>query len=99
MVNIRYVTTEEEKQKVLSAYFKEGLSGQLDTFPSKEKRKLIILQNISERFELGRVYSEIEINEVLKTIYGDFATIRRELIVYGFMNRSTDCSEYWIKED
>lgn len=99
MVNIRYVTTEEEKQKVLSAYFKEGLEGQLDTFPSKEKRKLIVLQYIIGRFELGRIYSEREINEVLKIIYGDFATIRRALIVYGFMNRSKDCSEYWIKED
>lgn len=98
MVNIRYVTTAEEEKKVLSAYFKEGMDGQLVTFPSKEKRKLIVLQNIIERFELGRTYSEREINEVLKTIYGDFATIRRALIVYGFMNRSKDCAEYWIEE-
>ena len=97
MLNNRYVTTEEEKKKVLSAYFKEGLNGQLETFPSKEKRKLIVLQNIIERFELGRTYSENEINEVLKTIYGDFATIRRALIVYGFMSRSKDGSEYWLE--
>lgn len=98
MVDERYATTEEEKQKVLSTYFKNGLDGSLDTFPSKEKRKIIVLQNILTRFEPNTVYAEKEINEILKTIYSDFATIRRYLIEYGFMERSRDCSEYWIKK-
>lgn len=97
MVDERYATTEDEKQKVLSTYFKQGADGRLDTFPSKEKRKLIVLQNILKRFESNRIYSEKEINEILKLIYSDFATIRRYLIEYGFMDRSKDCSEYWIK--
>lgn len=97
MVDERYATTEEEKQKVLSTYFKKGIDGSLDTFPSKEKRKLIVLQSILKRFEPSRVYTEKEINEILKTIYSDFATIRRSLIEYGFMDRSKDCAEYWIK--
>lgn len=96
MVDERYATTEEEKQKVLLSYFKKGIEGELDTFPSKEKRKLIVLQNILKRFEPNRIYSEKEINEILKTIYNDFAIIRRSLIEYGFMGRSKDCAEYWI---
>ena len=97
MVNERYTVTEEEKHKVLSTYFKKGLEGQLESFPSKEKRKLIILQHILKRFEPNRTYSEKEINEILKTAYSDFVTIRRSLIVYSFMERSKDCSEYWIR--
>lgn len=97
MVDERYAITEEEKQKVLSTYFKQGTDGRLDTFPSKEKRKLIVLQNIVNRFDFNKKYSEKEINETLKTIYSDFATIRRYLIEYGFMERSKDCTEYWIK--
>lgn len=97
MVDERYATTEEEKQKVLTTYFKNGVDGELDTFPSKEKRKLIVLQNIVKRFEPKRIYSEKEMNEVLRTIYSDFVTIRRYLIEYGFMDRSRDGSEYWIK--
>lgn len=97
MVDERYATTEKEKEKVLSTYFKEGIEGRLETFPSKEKRKLIVLQNILKRFESNRIYSEKELNEILKTIYSDFATIRRYLIEYGFMERSKDCAEYWIK--
>ncbi|MFP3361534.1 DUF2087 domain-containing protein, partial [Planococcus sp. SIMBA_143] len=79
--------TEEEKEKVLSTYFKQGLDGQLDTFPSKEKRKVIVLQNIMTRFKVDKVYTEKEINEILKSIYSDYVTIRRYLIEYGFMNR------------
>lgn len=97
MVDERYVTTEEEKKKVLSTYFKQGSNGRLDILPSKEKRKLIILQNIVKRFDVNKKYSEKEINEILKIIYSDFATIRRHLIEYGFMERSKDCTEYWIK--
>lgn len=36
-------------------------------------------------------------NEKLKSIYTDFAIIRRSLIDYGFMKRNQDCTEYWIK--
>lgn len=97
MVDERYATTEEEKKKVLATYFKQGIDGSLDTFPSKEKRKLIVLQNILNHFEPNRIYSEKEINEIIKPIYNDFATIRRYLIEYGFMERSKDCTEYWIK--
>lgn len=97
MVDERYATTEAEKQKVLSTYFKQGLDGSLDTFPSKEKRKIIVLQHILKRFEPNRLYSENEINQILKAIYSDFATLRRYLIEYGFMDRSQDCTEYWVK--
>ncbi len=64
---------------------------------AREKRKIIILKHIVKNFELNRKYSEKEINEVLKGIYPDFATVRRYLIEYGFMDRKDDCSLYWVK--
>lgn len=97
MMAERYATTEKEKQKILSTYFKQGSDGKLEIFPSKEKRKLIVLQNIVNHIDGNKKYSEKEINETLKTIYSDFVTIRRSLIEYGFMNREKDCSEYWVK--
>ncbi|MBD3109754.1 DUF2087 domain-containing protein [Bacillus sp. AGMB 02131] len=97
MVDERYAITIEEKEKVLATYFKDGLNGMLSTFPSKEKRKIIVLQHILPRFDRNKKYSEKEINDVLKSIYHDFATIRRYLIEYGFMERSKDCTEYWVK--
>ncbi|GHI00377.1 DUF2087 domain-containing protein [Neobacillus kokaensis] len=97
MVDDRYAITVAEKEKVLATYFKKGLEGPLNSFPSKEKRKIIVLQYILTRFELNRMYSEKEINEILKSIHSDFATIRRYLIDYGFMERSKDCTKYWVK--
>lgn len=87
----------EEKEKILANYFKSGKNGELDVFPSKEKRKLIVLENIVNHFNLDRIYSEKEVNEILKPIYTDFAIIRRSLIDYDFMERNQDCTEYWIK--
>jgi len=63
----------------------------------KEKKKIVILKKISGQFEESRHYSEKEINTILKAIFEDYATIRRYLIEYGFMMRTTDCKEYWIK--
>lgn len=97
MVDERYAVTEEEKEKILSTYFKEGEFGPITSFPSKEKRKIIILQQISKRFEMNKKYTEKEINEILKSVYSDFVTIRRYLIEYGFMERTDNGSEYWLK--
>ena len=96
MMAERYMITEEEREKVLSTYFKEDIDGKLDVFPSKEKRKWIVLQHIIKRFEPNIIYSEKEINDSLKVIYSDFAAIRRYLIDFGFMNRSKDCKKYWV---
>ncbi len=97
MVDDRYAITEAEKKKTLSTYFKDGLDGQLDKFPSKEKRKLIVLQNIITHFELHKVYSEKEVNQILEPVYHDFVTVRRYLIEYGFMERNRDGTAYWVK--
>ncbi|GIO27390.1 DUF2087 domain-containing protein [Ornithinibacillus bavariensis] len=59
---------------------------------------MIVLQHIIKRFEQNRIYPEKEVNGILKTIYSDFATIKRYLIEYNFMERSKDCTEYWIKD-
>lgn len=97
MVDDRYAITEEEKLKVLSTYFKQGIDGKLDAFPSREKRKLIVLQNIARHFQSNKIYSEKNVNDILKAIYSDHVTIRRYLIEYGFMDRSKDCTAYWVK--
>lgn len=98
MVDDRYAITTSEKEKVLKTYFKQGLDGALESFPSKEKRKIIILQHIITKFDKNKVYTEPEVNEVLKKIFDDFVTLRRYLIEYGFMDRSKDGSQYWVKK-
>ena len=93
----RFFITDVEREKVLGNYFKQGLQGPLDVFPSKEKRKYIIAQEIIKQFEIDKMYVEKEINDLLATIYPDFATVRRFLIDYRFMTRSVDGKQYWIE--
>lgn len=96
MVDDRYVTTEDEQEKILKNLFVSLEPLKLKVFSSKEKKKLVILKKIAESFTHGRTYTEMEVNEHLKEIYTDFATIRRYLIEYKFMARSKDGMSYWI---
>lgn len=97
MVDERYAVTDAEFQKILKMYFPEGEDGPLTLFPKKEKRKLVILQHLSKRFELNRTYTEKEVNEILRQAYDDYVTLRRYLIDYGFLERKDDGSAYWLK--
>ena len=40
--------------------------------------------------------TEQEVNEILRPIYEDYMTIRRYLIMYGFMERTKDGRQYWL---
>lgn len=97
MVDERYVITEEECSKILVNVFETLEPLKLKIFSAKEKKKIVILRRISEQFESGRKYMEKEVNEILKAIYDDYATLRRYLIEYGFMERTSDCRTYWKK--
>lgn len=99
MLDERYAITEEENEKILTIYFKNGLEGPLSSFPvKKEKRKIAILRHIAKRFEVGVNYTEKEVNQILKAVYEDYVLIRRYLIEYGFLDREKDCSKYWVIE-
>lgn len=92
----RYNITDKEKKSTIKNYMDE--TGALKTFPSKAKKKIIILEAIVQNFSKGRMYSEKEVNRILKRINEDYATIRRSLIEYGFVDRTDDCKSYWVKE-
>ena len=96
MIDLRYAVTQEECRKIQLNYFDD--TGHLKEFPSKEKKKIVVLRKITENFSHGRKYSEAEVNTLLKRIYDDYVTLRRELIEYGFMDRMTDGSSYWLKD-
>ncbi len=97
MIDDRYMTTQSEEEKIIESMFSSLTPLKLKVFSSKEKKKIIILKKIVEQFEKDKYYSEKEVNSILKNIYDDFATLRRYLIEYGFMDRTRDCKEYWLK--
>ena len=70
--------------------------GRLISFPSKHKKKLIVLWYLIEKIEANRQYTELEINTILDrwTLFHDPATLRRELYNKKLLNRTTDCRSY-----
>jgi ArsR family transcriptional regulator len=83
----------DERARVLASFMREG---RLIGFPTGETRKQVILEYIAERFEPDRVYTEREVNAILKEIADDYATIRRALVDRLFLNRHQGV--YWAGE-
>ncbi|HEV8194785.1 MAG TPA: metalloregulator ArsR/SmtB family transcription factor [Ktedonobacterales bacterium] len=78
------------ERKVLRDFFEDG---RLTGIPASRKKRDVILRWLAERFEPGRVYTEPEVNELLKRYHPDAATLRRELIGYGLLGR--EHGAYW----
>jgi ArsR family transcriptional regulator len=90
------IAVEEDayRKKVLATFFKHG---RLTQIPAQRKKRLIILEKLVQRFEPERRYSEREVNYILLDFHEDVATLRRELIVHGLMERERDV--YWRAAD
>jgi ArsR family transcriptional regulator len=72
------------RKKVLSTFFRHG---RLTQIPVQLKKRQIILARIAEEFEPERAYPEREVNQMLLEFHEDVATLRRELIANGLMQR------------
>ena len=83
-------------QKVISNYLDQ--EGRLKTIPSQRKKLEAILRYISQNFTQGEKYSEQEINKILSRYHQDTASLRRELISIGLLERSNDGRQYWLVE-
>ncbi len=77
-------TEDGEEARTLRAFF-DG--DRLKQIPAQRKKRVIILRHLLTRFRPGQEYSEQEVSDMLKVAHEDFATLRRELVDYGFMNR------------
>ena len=75
----------EEQRKVLRTFF-EG--SRLIAIPTQRKKKLYVFEEILRRLPRRREYGERELSRFIETIHPDFCTIRRELVVGGYMERS-----------
>src|SRR5215217_589362 len=76
--------TDDEDNAVLRSFF-DG--PRLRQIPASRKKRVIVLRRLLERFVPGRAYPETEVNELLRQAHDDVATLRRELVDYGFMVR------------
>ncbi|HEU4792933.1 MAG TPA: metalloregulator ArsR/SmtB family transcription factor [Nitrolancea sp.] len=78
-------------RKVLRQSF-EG--DRLKQIPMSRKKRDVILTFLAGRFEVGRRYTEKEVTEIITRHHEDYATLRRELIDGGWMERENGV--YWL---
>lgn len=69
---------------------------QLVRWPSKSSEKTLVLEYLASRFVAGNLYSETQVNAVLKAwhTFSDWALLRRELFERGFFEREANGSSY-----
>jgi hypothetical protein len=82
------------ERKVLNTYF-EG--DRLVEFPVSNKNWDVVNKWLAGHFEYGVQYSEKQVNEILTRFHADYATLRRELVDSGYMQRAKGI--YWRVEN
>jgi hypothetical protein len=79
--------------KVIRDYSRRD--GSLKTLPSQRKKLEAVLRHVVKSFDVGKRYSEKSVNELLSKYHEDTATLRRELVGAGLMQREGGGGEYW----
>lgn len=78
------------EKKVLATFF-DGDT--LVSIPAARKKRVVILRRLVERFDGSTVYTEPEVNDILRVHHEDVATLRRELVGYRLLQRRD--GRYW----
>lgn len=85
-----YPDEPDEVARVLDLAFTDG---KLVQWPAKQSKKLIVLDHLCQHFDIGKRYSEAEVNDRLRPFNDDVATTRRYLVEWQFLDRSG--GQYW----
>lgn len=86
----------EQRRKVLKAYL--NADGSLKQIPSQPAKLQIILDYVVQAVAPGVIYSEKEINLLMRRFHIDTAALRRYLVDRGMLERKSDGSQYWRPE-
>lgn len=81
----------EYRRRVIDSFFEYG---KLKSIPVQRKKERIILEEIAKSFEVGKVYTEREVNVIIADFHDDFCTIRRDMISEKIMARED--GKYWL---
>lgn len=73
---------EAYRKQVLKTFFKNGL---LLKIPEQNRKKDVVLEKISTKLTPDKMYSDEELNEVLKKLFPDFEKLKTELLASRFV--------------
>lgn len=73
------------------------VNARLTRLPTKQKKLIVILRWLATLFQPDRLYTEPEINAILKTAYEeDYVGLRRDLVDFGYLRRERGGGKYWL---
>lgn len=84
---------EEWEREVLREFTQNGRVTQL---PTKLKKYMVIVRWIATHFETGVDYTEKQVNAIISKVHDDFATLRRDLVEAGYLQRERGGARYWV---
>lgn len=91
---IQALDCSEEDRKVLREHTQNGLITHL---PAKQKKMTVLLRWLASLFEKERLYTEQEVNAILKSKYQeDYVSLRRDLVDLGYLRRERGGGRYWL---
>jgi len=75
--------------------------GRLKQWPTRRRDQLDALERLAALFVPGRRYTEREVNRMLQAhhTFGDWALLRRALFDFRFVDRESDGSSYWRRDE
>jgi len=73
--------------------------GSLKEIPSQRRKLGAILRYVARDFEMGKHYTEKQVNETLSRYHEDTATLRRELVGTKLMEREAGGGKYWRTDE
>ena len=86
----RFEARPPKQRKVLDRAFQDD---RLVRLPAKQSHRSIVLDELVQRFEPGEKYTERQVNAMLSNSDIDAATLRRNLVDHGLLDRSG--GTYW----
>jgi hypothetical protein len=90
---INELDVDDEARKVLRNYTDNGYITQL---PRSQVKLLIILDWLATKFEREVKYTEREVNDIVLKHHEDYASIRRDLVDFGYLRRERGGGKYWV---
>ena len=78
------------EQRILDRFLRDG---RLVLMPTRRSKRLLVLDQVAQLFELGHTYPEREVNATLAAVHPDVAALRRYLVDEQFLTR--EGGVYW----
>lgn len=74
-------------------------TGRISRLPVRYSKKQALALGLLEEFQPDRIYSEVEVNQLLLQYVDDFALIRRVLVELGKLRRDAYGREYVVNKE